>query len=221
MGVSIHAPTRGATSGGDALVHKIIVSIHAPTRGATSVLLGRLEGRRFQSTRPRGARHSQLPPDVLCIKFQSTRPRGARQDNYVVLTAAAWFQSTRPRGARPRNSGLRGGAVQSFNPRAHAGRDTGNIDYYTTQFVSIHAPTRGATRRRGNISTRGKVSIHAPTRGATRTGAGVISNVTGFNPRAHAGRDPFGYKDTEFGALFQSTRPRGARHGRARALFPM
>ena len=33
--ISIHAPTKGATSDVDELVKKITISIHAPTKGAT------------------------------------------------------------------------------------------------------------------------------------------------------------------------------------------
>ncbi len=75
--------------------------------------------------------------------------------------------------------------------------------------VSIHAPTRGATKATGLESQslsfnprahagrdlKGQikktvvyVSIHAPTRGATAVG-GVTARHIGFNPRAHAGRD--------------------------------
>ena len=34
-GISIHAPTRGATSASKSLFISTIISIHAPTRGAT------------------------------------------------------------------------------------------------------------------------------------------------------------------------------------------
>ena len=76
-----------------------------------------------------------------------------------------------------------------FNPRAHAGRDVLARYDFRHDRVSIHAPTRGATRKGGEIrplpsfqSTRPRgarqsasllnfaevgVSIHAPTRGAT------------------------------------------------------
>ncbi|MCX7087615.1 MAG: hypothetical protein NTV00_06110, partial [Methylococcales bacterium] len=55
-------------------------------------------------------------------------------------------------------------------------------------FVSIHAPTRGATVLVYLVAQTGLVSIHAPTRGAT-------------NPEL----DRYHYR------AFQSTRPRGAR----------
>ena len=55
--VSIHAPARGATASLTEISTKIGVSIHAPARGATESRHRDLQGRkRFQSTRPRGAR---------------------------------------------------------------------------------------------------------------------------------------------------------------------
>ena len=55
--------------------------------------------------------------------FQSTRPRGARQ--YISPWVLSW---------------------SCFNPRAHAGRDTkSGLLTSRPEFVSIHAPTRGAT----------------------------------------------------------------------------
>ena len=55
--VSIHAPARGATVTKSGFWVSKYVSIHAPARGATAVqaLVDCL--RKFQSTRPRGARH--------------------------------------------------------------------------------------------------------------------------------------------------------------------
>ena len=99
--------------------------------------------------------------------------------------------------------------LSCFNPRAHAGRDNNAPVFNSISEVSIHAPTRGATRlgvvvghRVQFQSTRPRgarqnaggdpwnvlVSIHAPTRGAT--------------PPTLA---------TGLPTVFQSTRPRGAR----------
>ena len=55
--VSIHAPTRGATCPPAPHYVRADVSIHAPTRGATSFSFVLLNIIKFQSTRPRGARH--------------------------------------------------------------------------------------------------------------------------------------------------------------------
>ena len=55
-GVSIHAPTWGATHQRRGDYHQRRVSIHAPTWGATKVGFFKKIFHRFQSTRPRGAR---------------------------------------------------------------------------------------------------------------------------------------------------------------------
>ena len=56
----------------------------------------------------------------------------------------------------------------SFNPRTHTGCDvTVAIGIYGGHKVSIHAPTRGATKGSAAGTIRQFVSIHAPTRGAT------------------------------------------------------
>ena len=57
-----------------------------------------------------------------------------------------------------------------FNPRAHAGRDAEQGEIARGRLmVSIHAPTRGATRLACRLRCVVVVSIHAPTRGATTT----------------------------------------------------
>ncbi len=98
------------------------VSIHAPARGATSDKNTKLVHNGFQSTRPRGARHSFYDIIIGICTFQSTRPRGARPKIRYMDSWAIMFQSTRPRGAR---LGCQHGCPLSvcFNPRARAGRD--------------------------------------------------------------------------------------------------
>ena len=121
--VSIHAPTRGATDGLGAGIDAGLVSIHAPTRGATGdCRYGRSRCRRFN---PRAHEGRDTTEDVDFINidwFQSTRPRGARQVLGVDLDDLYQFQSTRPRGAR-RSPPPRPKSRKSFNPRAHEGRD--------------------------------------------------------------------------------------------------
>ena len=59
---------------------------------------------------------------------------------------------------------------ENFNPRSHEGSDTTwetEPMYYLS--ISIHAPTRGATRSEYELENRIPISIHAPTRGATHT----------------------------------------------------
>ena len=112
---------------------------------------------------------------------------------------------------RDQGGSIKGANVFSFNPRARAGRDGAAVSRYGAKSVSIHAPTRGATRAcrfiraslwRFNPRARAgrdadfwsmfgtaEVSIHAPARGATRKKSAHASWLSGFNPRARAGRD--------------------------------
>ena len=55
--------------------------------------------------------------------------------------------------------------------------------------VSIHAPTGGATQKEIDLRKQLAVSIHAPTGGATNARNSILDWVSGFNPRAHGGRD--------------------------------
>ena len=166
MRVSIHAPTRGATSLAYTEHQEGLVSIHAPTRGATtcsaepnSCLLS------FQSTHPRGVR--RINPLCLC-QFQSTHPRGVRLAFEQGLFAADSVSIHAPTRGATGYPQLTLFSCQSFNPRTHEGCDKGLLDsvkkrggfqsthprgvrladiaeYFESQLVSIHAPTRGAT----------------------------------------------------------------------------
>ena len=57
--------------------------------------------------------------------------------------------------------------------------------------ISIHAPTRGATKFlvAGDYTT--QISIHAPTRGATRSHLTHPCPLSNFNPRSHEGSDKY------------------------------
>ena len=125
-GVSIHAPTRGATRPDhDKLPDHIkFQSTHPhgvrPSRwcpasskrrsfnprthtgcdagfNATCAIYWR-----FQSTHPHGVRLETRPIVTFYIRFQSTHPHGVRLANVVFITpASAMFQSTHPHGVRP------------------------------------------------------------------------------------------------------------------------
>ena len=77
--------------------------------------------------------------------------------------------------------------------------------------VSIHAPAWGATHDGAKWSADDFVSIHAPAWGATTRWPAARSPRACFNPRARVGRDEREEMTSQFNALFQSTRPRGAR----------
>ena len=99
-GVSIHAPTRGATAEGPEKLNRWKVSIHAPTRGATFVTKDSL--------------------NLIEVSIHAPT-RGATYSRHN-LTDQIAFQSTHPHGVR-QSSTLRTRTVQSFNPRTHTGCD--------------------------------------------------------------------------------------------------
>ena len=145
-------------------------------------------GSQFQSTHPRGVRPSLRAADAAPTMFQSTHPRGVRRRFSFLFSSTFRFQSTHPRGVRliilcdVRQNFI------SFNPRTHEGCDRFTLNlshdlqvsihaptvrlimkivYVPPVFVSIHAPTRGATYFSAWPCCGRAVSIHAPTRGAT------------------------------------------------------
>ena len=169
----------------------------------------------FQSTRPRGARHSRPGDDYAGMQmFQSTRPRGARlteaasgfthlatgfnpraragRDCRSIRRAGRrMFQSTRPRGARPGHRAMTW-RQDGFNPRARAGRDSRSTRADIADRVSIHAPARGATLRRGSSPLCDILFQSTRPRGARRGAmVGILPRCSSFNPRARAGRDSF------------------------------
>ena len=82
--------------------------------------------------------------------------------------------------------------VKRFNPRTHTGCDYSSFEYCCLcSYVSIHAPTRGATDKANEKRVKALVSIHAPTRGAT---GNILLYISDFK--------------------FQSTHPHGVRRVR-------
>jgi len=164
----------------------------------------------FQSTRPRGARRLLSPWNALSLSFN---PRAHAGRDSSIAFSICWpsvFQSTRPRGARPTQVFDEDCPV-SFNPRAHAGRDTAATDKVHKVYVSIHAPTRGATQLQPQPdspvvfqSTRPRGARHGKRHGRVYISRFQSTRPRGarlrlcqfrpspdfcFNPRAHAGRD--------------------------------
>ena len=79
--VSIHAPTRGATRHRRRGYGRQRVSIHAPTRGATKECAGVCGAPLVSIHAPtRGATACRVQDEAVCERFQSTRPRGARHE---------------------------------------------------------------------------------------------------------------------------------------------
>ena len=79
LGISIHAPARGATPLFSFLSRSRDISTHAPSRGATLKCLAEIWEQTFQSTLPRGERRYFACSAYPSSTFQSTLPRGERR----------------------------------------------------------------------------------------------------------------------------------------------
>ena len=164
----------------------------------------------FQSTHPRGVRLQEGIYLAPASQFQSTHPRGVRQKTVDLTKAEEEFQSTHPRGVRP---------------FIHVGS-------FVNGEVSIHAPTRGATRiscfyRVNDMfqsthprGVRPKMwlkyqkqlkfqSTHP--RGVRLIAEFTYGDAPSFNPRTHEGCDFVVLISDYDSLLFQSTHPRGVR----------
>ena len=196
----------------------ISISIHAPTRGATTVYQGRAILVRFQSTlpqeerlfpnlcvlvyvnfNPRSHKRSDLPALRPPAPFRDFNPRSHKRSDMNVLRLLVileQFQSTLPQEERlgdccwtyghinfnprshKRSDRMYFSALCSlpyFNPRSHKRSDSDDANQFRICKISIHAPTRGATLSVVPVQTGTQISIHAPTRGATArscTGSG-------------------------------------------------
>ena len=113
-----------------ALSMYLTISIHAPTRGATTSTVPSAVSGVFQSTLPREERLSSLACMLIFPIFQSTLPREERPSTSWIRQSTTRFQSTLPREER-RNGTFTIGALIA---------------------ISIHAPTRGATRTISQVS---------------------------------------------------------------------
>ena len=167
------------------------VSIHAPTWGATSQRSASRGRRRFQSTHPRGvrpiaslktARMFRFNPrtHVGCDTFRSVteskvigfNPRthvGCDGHWIQVIAECLKFQSTHPRGVRPTWRHPRWCSTSTcFNPRTHVG-----CDCFPTLFPSCAGGFNprthvGCDEYDKFLLSAAEVSIHAPTWGATQ-----------------------------------------------------
>ena len=99
------------------------------------------------------------------------------------------FQSTLQHGERLLPPRYQQALCLRFNPRSHMGSDFAEIVAMAARFVSIHAPTWGATYLLYLCTKFNSVSIHAPTWGATSIALLGRFGRYCFNPRSHMGSD--------------------------------
>ena len=191
FGVSIHAPTRGATNpfpvvrlllisfnprthtGCDHInrlfVISIGVSIHAPTRGAT--IIRRTFAPIFRAVSIHAPTRGATTPNALGLfRFECFNPRTHTGCDSCQNSAIIHLTGFNPRThtgcdtQRPYFCRF----LNSFNPRTHTGCDFPPLR--TLCLLSWFQSTHPHGVRRGSTIAKSKylsVSIHAPTRGAT------------------------------------------------------
>ena len=126
------------------------------------------------------------------MRFQSTLPREERPLQHQLGLHRRIFQSTLPREERRAKRTCLPKEPSDFNPRSHERSDPQPTPLVCPPtFISIHAPTRGATKSTALLKLIRKISIHAPTRGATRTRKEFRLLVQNFNPRSHERSDNY------------------------------
>ncbi len=124
----------------------------------------------FQSTHPRGVRQISVNTINQRGRFNPRTHVGCDVGRASTTVESSGFQSTHPRGVRPSVSFARIDFLkfQSTHPRGV--RHVSNHMPQAVEFVSIHAPTWGATGSRMRC-------VRTPC----------------FNPRTHVGCDEYGF----------------------------
>ena len=135
------------------------ISVHAPTRGATSNSLSFSIFSVFQSTLPREERLLGLNFKEANSIFQSTLPREKRLLQQYLSHFQLLFQSTLPREERP-VSPIFDLQTSHFNPRSHERSDL--VMLISSQF-HIFQSTLPREERRGTSSTSTSLSLFQST----------------------------------------------------------
>ena len=102
----------------------------------------------------------------------------------------------------------------NFNPRSHEGSDTPTAQWVLCSWISIHAPTKGATVPNLYIIQVSNISIHAPTKGATKLEDKKTSCKLFQSTLPRRERLPISNERSRK-ITFQSTLPRRERQSRA------
>ena len=168
--ISIHAPPRGATFSPSAALDRTAISIHAPPRGATSRPRWIACGASISiHAPPRGATadmasfynldhisiHAPPRGATGCFGWQSRHrlisihapPRGATSVGFMLAENTIYFNS-RPSARGDEYMEARKQPTQNFNSRPSARGDLSEEEIEYCQNISIHAPPRGATKKK-------------------------------------------------------------------------
>ena len=121
------------------------------------------------------------------------------------------FQSTLPQGERQIIEGIIDG-IKDFNPRSHKGSDRNSRQYRQGIYIFQSTLPQGERQKTTKVQKEAAyISIHAPTRGATARQKWYRRCPRYFNPRSHKGSDKQREVVSVDNELFQSTLPQGER----------
>ena len=186
------------------------ISIRAPTRGATLHKVLNPQGMKFQSALPRGERRSEIVIQSDNRKFQSALPRGERRRTALrrsvrscisiraptrgaTMGAGHWsliplFQSALPRGERRRRHTASGCTIlfQSALPRGER-----RLEPWKRNLPSVFqsALPRGERLVIGSVLGGNTLFQSALPRGERQVLGYVLNILIYFNPRSHEGSD--------------------------------
>ena len=122
--ISIHAPTRGATSSARiGCPRGVYISIHAPTRGATPIQIILFMSMIYFN--PRSHERSDISVFVSISSAYNFNPRSHERSDLLNILPSSY--------------------APYFNPRSHERSDGFCSVSEIHAKISIHAPTRGAT----------------------------------------------------------------------------
>ena len=143
--ISIHAPTRGATQNQPFIFSILSISIHAPTRGATISFAVGSTLSIFQSTLLQEER-PKTPQLIKSVKDFNPRSYKRSDNNWCSpVLAKPLFQSTLLQEERLHGQIGVDRQRKHFNPRSYKRSDLYLCQEDKEIYISIHAPTRGAT----------------------------------------------------------------------------
>ena len=187
--ISIHAPTRGATDSCRLCVWIDIISIHAPTRGATiashkvAMLFMYFNPRSYK--RSDGLGHTVYDCTVISIHAPT---RGATGGSKMTEKEAIISIHAPTRGATCFAAAI-AFSRSYFNPRSYKRSDSARCKCENRSNNFNPRSYKRSDWLEGEKLTQLGISIHAPTRGATRSPKSSVLILLDFNPRSYKRSD--------------------------------
>ena len=136
---------------------------------------------RFQSTLLQEERHDAFPQNRLVVIISIHAPTRGATCSSVLSVFLIYHFNPRSYKRSDHVEHVLEAVDCDFNPRSYKRSDlTPFFRYSICVFISIHAPTRGATNHDVSCFYLQSISIHAPTRGATSSISSCSSSSKSF-----------------------------------------